>query len=129
MGSDSQPDDLAALRAAVQDYLDGLYEGDADRLAAVFLPSSALTQVFEGELKITPRDEWLAAVRSRPKPKDGGMARDDHILAIDLIGPALAHVKVKCQLPPRHFTDLLSFVKHEGRWRVAQKVFMTTLEA
>jgi hypothetical protein len=119
--------DLAALRTAVQDYLDALHEGDAEKLAQVFLPSSALTQVLDGELKIVPRDEWLAAVRARPKPKDTGMARDDFILALDLIGPALAHVKVKCQLPPRHFTDILSFVKHEGRWRVAQKVFMTEL--
>jgi hypothetical protein len=120
--------DLEALRAAVQDYLDALHEGDAEKLAQVFLPTSALTQVFEGELKITPRDEWLDAVRTRPRPKDTGMARDDHVLALDLIGPALAHVKVKCQLPPRHFTDILSFVKHEGRWRVAQKVFMTQVQ-
>jgi hypothetical protein len=117
--------DLAALRAAVQTYLDGVYEGDADKLEQVFLPSAALTQVFDGELKITPRDEWLTAVRGRAKPKDMGMARDDHVLTIDLIGPTLAHVKVNCQLQPRHFTDLLSFVKLEGRWRVAQKVFMT----
>ncbi len=117
--------ELTALRIAVQDYLDALYEGDADKLASIFLPSSALTQVFDGELRITPRDEWLAAVRARPKPKETGLAREDHILTLDLIGPTLAHVKVKCQLPPRYFTDILSFVKHEGRWRVAQKVFMT----
>jgi hypothetical protein len=119
--------DLAALRDAAQAYLDALYDGDADRLAAVFLPSSVLTQVFDGELKIVPRDEWLTAVRGRPAPKAQGLAREDHILAIDLVSPTLALVKVKCQLPPRYFTDLLSFVKLDGRWMVAQKVFTTEM--
>jgi hypothetical protein len=28
-------------------------------------------------------------------------------------------------MPPRYFTDLLNFVKLDGRWMVAQKVFAT----
>lgn len=117
--------DIEALAAAAQDYLDGLYEGDADKIASVFLPSAALTQSFEGELKIVPRDEWLSAVRTRPSPKAGGLARHDRILMIDRVSATLALVKVKCAIPPRHFIDLLSFVKLDGRWRVAQKVFTT----
>jgi hypothetical protein len=117
--------DIAAVRAATQIYLDALHEGDADRIASVFLPTSALTQSFEGELKVTPRDEWLAAVRTRPSPKASGLSRHDEILTIDVISPTLAHVKVKCAIPPRFFTDVLSFVKLDGAWKVAQKVFTT----
>jgi hypothetical protein len=117
--------DLAAIKEAVQTYLDGLYEGDADKLALVFHPTSALTQWFDGEIRITPRDQWLDAVRKRPSPAKTGLARHDHILAIDLIGPTMAHVKLKCAIPPRFFTDILSFLKVDGRWQVAQKVFMT----
>ena len=120
-------DDGQAIRAAVQTYLDGLYEGDADKLAAVFHPTSALTQWQDGELKITPRDAWLDAVRNRPSPQARGLARSDEILAIEQIGPAMAHVKLRCAIPPRHFTDLLSLLKIDGRWQVAQKVFMTEL--
>ena len=116
---------LIALRTAVQTYLDGIYEGDADKIESVFLPTSALTQVYENELKITPRDVWLDAVRNRPSPKASGLTRHDHVLAIDLISNTLALVKVKCAVPPRFFTDLLSFVKQDGRWQVAQKVFTT----
>lgn len=117
--------DIAAIRAATQTYLDGLYEGDADKIASAFLPTSALTQAFDGELKVTPRDAWLDAVRSRPSPKVQGLAREDHILAIDVVSDTLALVKVKCQMPPRYFTDLLNFVKLNGRWAVAQKTFTT----
>ncbi len=119
--------EIAAIRAATQTYFDGLYDGDADKIATVFLPSSALTQVFDNELKVVPRDEWLNAVRNRPSPQAQGLVRDDHVLVIDLIGDNLALVKVKCQMPPRFFTDLLSFVKIDGKWVVAQKVFTTEM--
>jgi hypothetical protein len=118
-------EDITAIEAAVKVYLDGLYEGDADKLASVFHPTSALTQAVDGTIVVTPRDQWLSAVRSRPSPRDGGLARGDHILAIDLAGPTMAFVKVKCQIPPRYFTDQLSFLKLDGRWQVVQKVFQT----
>jgi Putative lumazine-binding len=121
----SHDTDITAIEAAIKTYLDGLHEGDADKLAAVFHPTSALTGLTHGKLTITPRDTWLAAVRSRPSPKAGGLARHDHILSIDLVGPAMAQVKLKCAIPPKFFTDQLSMLKIDGRWQVAQKVFMT----
>ena len=58
--------ELDAIRSAAQTYLDGLHEGDADKLASVFHPTSSLTYEDAGALKPLPRDEWLAAVRTRP---------------------------------------------------------------
>jgi Putative lumazine-binding len=117
-------EDLKAVEKVVQTYLDGLYDADAEKLGSIFLPTSALTYVSpEGKLQILPRDEWLAATRKRKSGREAGLAREDHILSIDLIGPAMAYAKVKCQLPPRYFTDQLCLLKVEGRWQVAQKVF------
>lgn len=118
-------DDLEALNAAVQTYLDGLFEADADKLASVFHPTSALAHMTPEGLQVIPRDTWLAAVRQRRSPKDQGLKRHDRILALDLIGPTMAHVKLNCAIPPRFFTDILSFLKIDGRWQVAQKVFQT----
>jgi hypothetical protein len=121
----TQDEDIAAIAAAVQTYLDALYDGDANKLATVFLPTSALTQSLEGEVVITPRDAWLEAVRNRPAPKASGLSRHDQILTIDRISENLAHVKLNCAIPPRFFTDILSFVKARGEWKIAQKVFTT----
>lgn len=118
-------DETAAIRAAVQTYLDGLYEGDADKLAAVFHPTSALTYEEEGTLKVLPREQWLAAVRSRPSSLSRGLERRDEILQIDQSSPTTAFVKLKFQVPPRYFTDYLSFLKVDGKWQVAQKIFAT----
>ena len=111
------------IEKVVQTYLDGLYEGDVEKLASVFHPTSALTADLGGELKATPRDVWLDAVRNRPSPKAQGLSRHDEILQIDQAGPTTAFVKVKCAIPPRFFTDYLSLLKIDGRWQVAQKIY------
>ena len=118
-------DDRQAIQATVQLYLDGLYEGDAEKLAASFHPTSALTYEADGKITILPRDEWLAAVRARPSPQSQGLSRQDEILTIDQSSPTAAFVKLKCAIPPRFFTDYLSFLKVDGEWRIAQKVFAT----
>jgi hypothetical protein len=120
-------DDSVDIRAAVQTYLDGLHEGDVDKLASVFHPTSSLTYEDAGELKPLPRDEWLAAVKARPSAKARGLGRHDEILQIDQSSPTTAWVKLKCAIPPRFFTDYLCFLKIDGRWQVAQKVFSTEL--
>ncbi|HWB49106.1 MAG TPA: nuclear transport factor 2 family protein [Stellaceae bacterium] len=120
-------DETAAIRTAAQTYLDGLYEGDADKLASVFHPTSALTWEENGTLTPLPRDQWLDAVRNRPSAKARGLARQDEILQIDQASPTMAFVKLKCAIPPRFFTDYLSFLKVDGKWQIAQKVFATEI--
>ena len=122
-------DDRHAIEQTVQTYLDGLYEGDADKLAGVFHQTSALTYEQDGKLTVLPREQWLKWVRERPAPKAQGLARDDTILMVDQAGPTTALVKVKCQIPPRFFTDYLSLLKVDGRWVVAQKVFATVVKS
>ena len=117
--------DRAEIEAVVQTYLDGLYEGDVDKLAAAFHPTSSLTYEENGVLTPLPRDRWLEAVRDRPSPKSRGLPRHDRILQIDQASPTAAFVKLQCAIPPRYFTDYLSLLKVEGRWQVAQKVFAT----
>jgi hypothetical protein len=122
-------DERNAIEQTVQTYLDGLYEGDADKLASVFHETSALTYEQDGKLTVLPRDQWLKWVRERGSPQSKGLARDDAILQVDQAGPTTALVKVKCQIPPRYFTDYLSLLKVDGRWVVAQKVFATVVKS
>ena len=118
-------DDRAAIEAVVQTYLDGLYEGDVEKLAAAFHPTSSLTYEENGILTPLPRDQWLEAVRNRPSPQSRGLPRHDRILQIDQASATTAFVNLNCAIPPRFFTDYLSLLKVEGRWQVAQKVFAT----
>jgi Putative lumazine-binding len=121
----ASPTDRSAIDAVIATYLDGLYEGDATKIASVFHPTSALAQASDGKLQVTPRDIWLDAVRTRPSPKANGLSRHDEVLSVDIAGPTMAFVKLKCAIPPRFFTDQLSLLKIDGRWQIAQKVFQT----
>lgn len=119
----TKTDDRQAIEQTIRTYFDGLYEGDADKLATVFHPTAALTWEQKGTLGVLPLAQWLQAVRERPSGRSQGLARDDGILILDQAGPTTAFVKVKCQLPPRYFNDYLSLLKIDGRWWIVQKVY------
>jgi hypothetical protein len=114
--------DIPALRSLAQTYFDAAYEMDAEKFASIFDPSSSVTKVGEdGNVGVTPIAVWLAAVRNMKAPKQQGFGRDDQILSIDVEGE-LAHLKLKLQIPPRVFTDMLSCLKVHGTWKIVQKV-------
>jgi hypothetical protein len=114
--------DLHALRALAQTYFDAAYEMDAEKFASIFHPSCSVTKVGDdGNVAATPIAEWLAAVRNLKAPKEQGFERDDLIVSID-VEKELALLKLKLQVPPRYFTDMLSCLKVNGAWRIVQKV-------
>ncbi|MEK9720484.1 MAG: nuclear transport factor 2 family protein [Quisquiliibacterium sp.] len=116
-------DDTKAIEQTIQTYFDGLYEGDADKLASVFHPSSNLTWDHDGKIGVLASDAWFEVVRKRQSAKAQGLARDDAILLLDQSGPTTALVKVKCQMPPRYFIDYLNLIKQDGRWLIVQKIY------
>jgi hypothetical protein len=119
--------DVPALRSLAQTYFDAAYEMDAEKFATIFHPSSSVTKVAEdGNVGVTPIATWLAAVRNMKAPKQQGFERDDQILSID-VERELALLKVKFQIPPRSFTDLLSCLKVNGTWKIAQKVMTSKI--
>ena len=122
MDSKLMDTDARALRALAQTYFDGAYEMDADKFASIFYPSSSVTKVGDdGNVSVTPIAAWLAAVRNLKSPKQQGLERNDQILSIDVEGE-LALVKLKLQILPRYVTDILSCLKINGTWKIAQKV-------
>lgn len=117
--------ETAAIEATLWTYLDGLYEGDADKIAAAFHPVAHLYSERDGEVADLPREAWLAMVRGRPAPRTQGHPRHDRIVTIDQSGPVTAFAKVECALPPRFFVDYLTLIKTAGGWRIVAKAFKT----
>ena len=115
--------EIPAIETVVQTYFDGLYEGDAKKLAAVFHEVSHLYSASPEGVADLPRAKWFEMVASRPSGKSKGLARRDRIVSIDMSGPETAFVKVECQLPPRYFTDYLLLLKAKDGWKIVSKVF------
>jgi hypothetical protein len=114
--------DTRALHALAQAYFDAAYEMNADRFASIFHPSSSVTKIDDdGNVSVTPIEAWLAAVRTIKAPKQLGLERRDEIVSLDVVRE-LALLKLKVQVPPRYFTDMLSCLKVNGTWKIVQKV-------
>ena len=117
--------DIRALLAIAKVYFDAAFEMDADKFATIFHPSSSVTKVSDdGNVSVTPVENWLAVVRNTKPPKLLGLGRHDEILSIDVVRE-VALLKLKFQIPPRHLTDLLLCLKANGTWKIVQKVFTT----
>lgn len=118
--------EVAAIEKVLQVYFDGLYEGDTTKLGEAFHPVSHLYSVAgDGKAADMPRADWFKMVEGRKSAKASGSERRDRIVSIDFSGPGTAFAKVECQIPPRYFTDYLTFVKLADGWRIISKTFHT----
>jgi ketosteroid isomerase-like protein len=115
--------DRSTVEAVVQHYFDGVYEGDADKLGEVFHPSADLRSLEKGELQVFHLPAWLNWMRKRPSAKAEGKPREDFIVTIDRSDDQTAFIKVRCQLPPRYFTDYLVAMKLRDGWKIVSKSY------
>jgi hypothetical protein len=115
--------DRSTLEALIADYFDGVYEGDVDKLGAVFHPSADLRGLENGELLVRTVPVWLDQVRERPSAKAEGKPREDFIVTIDRSDEVTAFIKLRCQVPPRYFTDYLVAMKLGDGWQIVSKSY------
>ena len=115
--------DRSSVEAVVQHYFDALYDGDADKLAAIFHPSADLRWLEKGELQVLAVPDWLERVRTRGSARADGKPREDFVVTVDRSDEATAFVKVRCQLPPRYFTDYLVAMKLRDGWQIVSKSY------
>ena len=110
--------DYQAIHVLLQDYFNGLYEGDIEKLRNIFHVDAWL----KGNNYRKSRDEWLDAVADRPIPKVEGMTYGFNILSLELINNQ-AMAKVEVPLLAAHFIDFLGLLKEDGTWKIVNKMF------
>lgn len=115
--------DRSNVEVVIQHYFDGLHDNDADKLGAIFHPSADLRWVDNGELQVLTVPAWMDMVRKRAAKQSAPKPRDDVIVTIDRSDDSTAFVKVRCQLPPRYFTDYLVAMKLADGWRIVSKSY------
>ena len=115
--------DFAEVAAVIADYFDGLYNSDAALLGEVFHPKATYACATEGKLTYMTMEDYLPMVAKRPSPASKGETRKDAIEAIEFAGPVTAFVRARCSIAPRDFTDFLTLIHIDGRWRIIAKVF------
>lgn len=119
----SHKDDHQALLAVWNGYRDGIYEGDADRLADIFHPSACMFFLKDGQLVATPIGDYIEVVRNRTAPKAVGAERQERLLSIAMPSVDSAIVTATILITGRHFTDQLTMMKDGERWVIISKTY------
>jgi hypothetical protein len=111
------------IEAALTAYFDGFYEGDTDKLKSIFHPACHLYSESNGALSDLDMPAVYARAENRTKPSERRDPKEDSVIAIDQSGPQSAFAKVMIALGDNRYTDYLTLLKLEGRWRIVGKTF------
>ena len=112
--------DANEIKEVIQAYFDADYAGDSDGMAKVFHDGSHLYGLgADGELLDWPKEKFLH-VLAKGKPE---YPRYNEILSIDFTGDDTAVARVKIRVEDIIYTDILSFLRLNGKWGVMAKVY------
>lgn len=111
------------IRAALEKYFDALHEGDVDKVRAIFHPAAHLYSGTGGALVDMPLDDYVGLIAGRASPASHGVTRSGTVELIDESGPESALARVTLDIGARRFTDYLTLLKVDGRWRIICKTY------
>jgi hypothetical protein len=113
--------DEAAVREALQHYLNGHATSSAEEFRQAFHPRANLYFIRDGQFTERTSADYIAGA------KGGGPAPDEarrkrRIEQVDVTGTA-AIATIVLEYPGVTFTDYMSLLKVDGRWQIVAKVF------
>jgi len=113
-------DEEAAVRQALDHYLQGHATGDGAHFRIAFHPEAKLFWVQDGALRQRTSADYIAGAPGRPA--DDEAARRRRIVSVDVAGTA-ASAKIELDYPAVRFVDYMSLLKIDGEWKIVNKIF------
>jgi Putative lumazine-binding len=118
-----QLQDIAAVRALVQAYIEGA-SGDAAKLKEAFHPDARMFGHI-GEMETyVPITDFIGMVEASPSMAGPNYSAD--IRTIDLVGDAGVAVLVEHDYSGCDFVDYFTVARIEGRWWITCKTYAHT---
>ncbi|MCL2126556.1 MAG: nuclear transport factor 2 family protein [Oscillospiraceae bacterium] len=117
--------DKNEIIGVIQTYFDASFESSGEKMARVFHDAAHIYGLGEdGKLADMPKDFFVKMVgTARPDAPKLEYPRDDEIISIDFTGDNTAVARVKLRVGKTMFTDMLCFLKLDGKWGVISKVY------
>ncbi|HYD52660.1 MAG TPA: nuclear transport factor 2 family protein [Gemmatimonadaceae bacterium] len=112
----------AAVRAALDHYIQGHATGQGAHFAAAMHPVGTMYWVREGALSSRTFPEYIAGAKGAPAADEARRKR--RIVSVDITGDA-AMGKVELDYPQATLTDYMSLLKVNGEWKIVGKIFHT----
>lgn len=117
----ASPEEMAAARVPLENYLRGHATGKAEFMKLAFHPG-AHVQGFRADGKFIdwPVEEYIALFKGEVSPEEPRRKRT--IMMVDVTGEA-AVAKIDFDYPASNITDYFLLLKKNGEWRIANKIF------
>jgi Putative lumazine-binding len=116
-------DDLEAVAALVQMYVDGVARADVELLREAFLQSARMYGYEKNVHVDVPIQDFFDEVANLPVPGPGFRS---HVVSIDVVADAGVAVLAEDDYQGMNYVNFFSLVRLEGRWRIANKTFAMT---
>ena len=116
--------DEKQITDTVNNYIEGLRDGDAERVAKAFYSTVNLSSLNEdGSLVLTPKDALVELVASGQVPQNSS-----EILSLEVTND-MAVVKVKIDLPTLNYFDYLTLLRMKtAGWKIVSKTYTTIMK-
>lgn len=118
--SGTQSSEEAAVRAAVNHYLQAHATGDGAHVRMVFHPRLTMMWVAGDTLATRSAEEYASGFRGQPQADEAQRRR--RIERVTVAGTA-AQAHVVLDYPNATFNDFFSLLKINGEWKIVSKVF------
>jgi hypothetical protein len=113
-------DDLNAVRAPLELYLQGQAEGDGDYMLRAFHPDAQIVSLSDGEVSARTAEEFAALFTRDPAPDESDRHR--RIVSLDVTGD-VAVAKLELDYPGAFLTDYMTLVRTADGWKILHKAF------
>ena len=114
--------DTNEIREVIQAYFDTGYFSDGEGMSKVFHDAAHLySRGEDGNLVDWSKEFFVNLVGSGSS--EPGYPRYDEILSIDFTGENTAVARVKVRVMDTIYTDILCFLRLNGKWGIISKVF------
>ncbi len=118
-------EDVDAIAAAIQLYIDGVAQGDTAKLGEAFHPDAQMYGAVGDQRLDMPISEFFKHVAEHPADIDGTFGA--RITSIVHAGAAAGAIVVEeNHLGTLSFVDFFTLCRSEGRWRIVNKTFAHT---
>jgi len=114
----------ASIQSTIRTYFESMHESSKEKVAASFHPSAKVVGFRkDGEMMEISADQFGDLVASQqPSPKARGDAERLEILSLDIAGRT-AVARVRDDYLGNTYLDTLSFIEHDGRWLIYNKLY------
>ena len=115
-------DKSKAITAVVNNYFEGIFYGNVDKLKGSFIDNAHIYGDIKGEAYSKTVDEYLEGVKTRKSPNELQEEFKMELIGIEIMGD-VAMAKVHLPMLGFNYYDFLSLSIVNGEWKIVNKVF------